>query len=192
MKTKVVQHVPRINISQHKSQTQTKTHRFPAFVMLTFFLNIQAFDTWHLMYDMLFVKCLCWSSGHAEQLLFSCVCSKVSICNYVTCRMSHVTCLMSNAYVDPWDMMNNFCVHVYAQMSLYMGENVNAFFWQHKQWLLSLDMKTKLVQHVESDWMRDWESVRVRECESESVREWECDLVPSFCLTFRHFLSPTL
>ena len=31
-------------------------------------------------------------------------------------------------------------------------------------------MKTNLVQHVESDWMRDWKSVRVRECESESVR----------------------
>ena len=94
-----------------------------------------------------------------------------------------------------------------------------------KQWLLSIDMKTKLVQHVESDWMRDWKSVRVRkseiarESESEwdwgwvlsiemktkvvqhvksdwmrdwmsvrkSEREWECDLVPSFCLTFRHF-----
>ena len=28
------------------------------------------------------------------------------------CRMSHV---MSNAYVDPWNMPNNFCFHVYAQ-----------------------------------------------------------------------------
>ena len=74
------------------------------------------------------VTCLCWSLGHAEQLLFSCLCSKVSICNYVTCDMSHfacqmshvrhiahVTCHMSNAYVDPWDMLNNFCSHVYAQ-----------------------------------------------------------------------------
>ena len=44
MKTKVVQHVPRINISmtqsQTQTQTQTKTHRFPAFVMLTFFFDI--------------------------------------------------------------------------------------------------------------------------------------------------------
>ena len=38
------------------------------------------------------VTCLCWSLGHAEQLLFSCLCSKVSICNYVTCHISHVTC----------------------------------------------------------------------------------------------------
>ena len=33
----------------------------------------------------------------------------------------------------------------------------------YKQWLLSIEMKTKLVQHVESDWMREWE------CESERV-----------------------
>ena len=41
--------------------------------------------------------------------------------------------------------------------------------FSYKQWLLSIDMKTKLVQHVESDWMREWESVRVWECESERV-----------------------
>ena len=38
------------------------------------------------------VTCLCWSLKHAEQLLFSCVNSKVSICNYVTCYMSHFAC----------------------------------------------------------------------------------------------------
>ena len=48
--------------------------------------------------------------------------------SHVTCRMSHVTCLMSNAYVDPWDMLNNFCFYVYAQMSLFVGENDNAYF----------------------------------------------------------------
>ena len=92
-------------------------------------------DMSHVTCDMSYVKCLCWSLGHAEQLLFWSLCSKVSICNYVTChmlhvtcRMSHVTCLMSNAYVDPWDMLNNFCFHVYAQMSLFMGVNVNGFF----------------------------------------------------------------
>ena len=55
----------------------------------------------------------------SEQLLFSCVSSKVSICNYVTCRMSYVTFHMSNAYVDRWDMLNYFCFHVYAQNSLF-------------------------------------------------------------------------
>ena len=88
----------------------------------------------HCAFHMSCVKCLCWSLVHSEQLLFSCVSSKVIIYNYVTCHMSHVachmshvTCLMSNAYVDPWDMLNNFCFHVYAQMSLFMGENDNAF-----------------------------------------------------------------
>ena len=37
-----------------------------------------------------------WEPGMSEcseQLLFSCVSSKVSICNYIICRLSHVTCL---------------------------------------------------------------------------------------------------
>ena len=93
--------------------------------------------------------------------------------SHVACHMSHVTCLMSNAYVDPWDMLNNFCFHVYAQMSLFMDENVNAFFltpaplpvsgtiielvpsykksiaiFTYKQRYFSIEMKTKVVQHV--------------------------------------------
>ena len=40
------------------------------------------------------VTCLCWSLGHAEQLLFSCVSLKVSICNYVTCHILPFTCHM--------------------------------------------------------------------------------------------------
>ena len=39
----------------------------------------------------------------------------------------------------------------------------------YKQWVLSIEMKTKLVQHVENEWMRDWKSVRVRK--SERLRE---------------------
>ena len=35
---------------------------------------------------------------------------------------------MSNAYVDPWDMPNNFCFHVQAENSVFLGENGNAFF----------------------------------------------------------------
>ena len=29
---------------------------------------------------------------------------------------------------DPWDMLNAFCFHVYAQKSLFLCENCNAFF----------------------------------------------------------------
>ena len=28
---------------------------------------------------------------------------------------------------DPWDMLNNFCFHVYAQKSLFIGQNDNVF-----------------------------------------------------------------
>ena len=30
---------------------------------------------------------------------------------------------------DPWDMLNNFCFHVYAQKSLFIDENDNVYFW---------------------------------------------------------------
>ena len=33
-----------------------------------------------------------------------------------------------NTKNDPWDMPNNFCFHVYAQKSLFIAENCNAFF----------------------------------------------------------------
>ena len=32
------------------------------------------------------------------------------------------------ALVYPWDMLNNFCFHVYAQKSMFIGENGNPFF----------------------------------------------------------------
>ena len=32
------------------------------------------------------------------------------------------------AQVDPRDMLNNFCFHLYAQKSLFIAENCNAFF----------------------------------------------------------------
>ena len=31
-------------------------------------------------------------------------------------------------YVNPWDMLNNFCFLVYAQMLMFMGENDNGYF----------------------------------------------------------------
>ena len=46
----------------------------------------------------------------SEQLLFSCVSSKVSICNYVTCCMSHVTC--DCAHVISIYKLEKVCVYV--------------------------------------------------------------------------------
>ena len=40
---------------------------------------------------------------------------------------------MSNAYVDPWYMLNiivnNVCLHVYSLKSLFIVENRNVFFY---------------------------------------------------------------
>ena len=74
--------------------------------------------------------------------------------------MSHVTCHMSNAYVDRWDMLNNFCFHLYAQKSLFIAKNCNGFFLTSAA--AAPDPLT--IEFIE--------------------------LVPSFCLTFRHFLCP--
>ena len=46
------------------------------------------------------------SLGHAEQLLFSCVSSKVIVCHAVTCHMSHVSHVRHGSH--PWVMLNNF------------------------------------------------------------------------------------
>ena len=58
----------------------------------------------HCAFHMSCVKCLCWSLVHSEQLLFSCVSSKVIIYNYVTCHMSHVTCCMSYVKCLCWSL----------------------------------------------------------------------------------------
>ena len=37
----------------------------------------------------------------------------------------------SQTKVDPRDMLNKFCFHLYAQNSLFIGENCNVFFsWE--------------------------------------------------------------
>ena len=43
------------------------------------------------------------------------------------------------------------------------------------EWLFSIEMKIKVVHHVESEWMRDWLSVRVRKSEREWERVRECE-----------------
>ncbi len=75
------------------------------------------------------VTCLCWSLGHAEQLLFSCVNSKVSICNYVTCymshfarHMSHVTLRMSHVMCQMLMLILVTCWTTFVFMSMLKSE----------------------------------------------------------------------
>ena len=70
-------------------------------------------------------------SPHAEQLLFSWLCSKVtltlSLCHTLTLTLSRSHALTLSHSLS-LDMLNNFCFHVYAQKSLFKVENVNAYF----------------------------------------------------------------
>ena len=45
--------------------------------------------------------------------------------NFKTLKLEN----FENIKNDPWDMLNNFCFHVYAQKSLIIGENDNVYFW---------------------------------------------------------------
>ena len=92
----------------------------------------------HVTCQMSYVKCLCWSLGHSEQLLFSCLYSKVSICDYVTFRMSHVICqMLISINVDSWDMLNNFCFDDYAQKWVFVIMSHVACHMSHVTCLMS-------------------------------------------------------
>ena len=106
-------------------------------------------------------------TGHAEQLLFSCLCSKVtltfshslslsrsfnlsfthsrhaeqllfsSLCWKVTLTLSHSHSLslchshsrtLSISHSITLDMLNKLCFYLYAENSLFIAENCNAFF----------------------------------------------------------------
>ena len=68
------------------------------------------------------VTCLCWSLGHAEQLLFSCVNSKVSICNYVTCQLSHFAFHMSHVICEMLMLILGTCWTTFVFMSMLKSE----------------------------------------------------------------------
>ena len=55
---------------------------------------------------------------------------KLSSCQVVRLSGCQVVKLSGCQVVkfDPWDMLNNFCFDVYAQKSMFIGENGNDFF----------------------------------------------------------------
>ena len=87
----------------------------------------------HVKCRMSHVKFLGWSLGHAEQFLFSCLCSNVDVCGWKwQClffyHSSTLSCEWSNHRAG--SQLKSIVIFTY------------------KQWLLSIDMKTKVVQHV--------------------------------------------
>ena len=65
-------------------------------------------------------------SRHTEQLLFSCLCSKVTLTlsHYLTLSMSQ-TLTLSISHSLTLNMLNNFCFHVYAQKSLFTQKSLS-------------------------------------------------------------------
>ena len=59
-------------------------------------------------------------SSHAEQLLFSCLCSKVTLTlsHSLNHSLSHSHLTLSLTHLLTLHMLHNFCFHVYAQKSL--------------------------------------------------------------------------
>ena len=80
-------------------------------------------------------------------------------------------------------------------MDRVMRSKKSIVIFGYKQWLLSIDMKTKVVQHV--PWITfnvfkvfEFSGFQVFRFSSFQVfKFFKTFLVPSFCLTFRHFLS---
>ena len=64
-------------------------------------------------------------SWHAEQLLFSSLCSKVTLSLSLILSHSHT---LSISHSLTLDMLNNFSFHLYAQKWLFIAENCNVFF----------------------------------------------------------------
>ena len=62
--------------------------------------------------------------------LFVTVFVSVTVFVTVTVTMFVTVTVFVTVSVDPCDMLNNFCFHVYAQKSLLIAENCNAFFGQ--------------------------------------------------------------
>ena len=111
--------------------------------------------------------------------------------SHFACPMLHVTCLISNAYVDPWDMLNNFCFQYvnmsecqYFRMQIFslgikrkvvqnvkrMSENIMSVC-QHvdmsEMQLFSLSIKMKVVQNVINKDVR-WSVSRCQETSTDS------------------------
>ena len=86
----------------------------------------------HVTCHMYYVKCLCWSLGHAIQLLFSCLCSNVAVDGW-KCQWF----LAGNQLYD-WSANRRGCCCQKKTIDIYT----------HKERHLSIDMKTKIVQHV--------------------------------------------
>ena len=111
---------------------------------------------------MSYVKCLCWSLGHAEQLLFSGLCSKVTVYS------QKLQCFFYIIHLILWVRVHRACSQLKITIAIY------------KQWLLTIDMKTKVVQNVPRINICIWHMT----CDMRNVT---CDMQNVTCNMWRNY-----
>ena len=77
--------------------------------------------------------------------------------------------------------------HLNSQERVMLRSQKSITIFDNKQWLLSIDMKTKVVKHVPRI---NLSHLNQKFQIFKNFKFLKFFLVPSFCLTFRHFLVP--
>ena len=161
------------------------------------------FETWHLTYITLSIaldmktevsaclkvkdQCNHLTLGHFDWFPF--LFKAYLFIQKQCCRASFGSCLRSSVSGDwflfifswepaLWTLMSGDRVVLLSKKSIAIFGN--------KQWLLSIDMKTKVVQHVPRILIFEFWILNL------NFQIFKFFLVPSFCLTFRHFYFDNL
>ena len=119
-----------------------------------------------------------WEPGMSEcseQLFFSCVSSKVIVCQGIY-HMSYFKYHMSKAYFDPWYMLNNFCFHVYAQKSLFIAKQ--SFYESKATYISSVITEARgNFRHMYSD---NVECIYCNDCDFQSQPHLNSNMIKLF------------
>ena len=113
--------------------------------------------------------------------------------SHVTFRLSHVTCYMWNAYVDPLDMLNNFCFHV----EFLTGQNDFTVLWLDGTWFPShwLDsLLVELTNHILSQSQQSNDSLLYLFVEFIIFiqlynYEWNCKILSNIYVNYTIYVS---
>ena len=94
----------------------------------------------------------------------------------ITCHIPHITCQRSNAYFDPWYMLNNFCFHVYAQKSLFIAKQ--SFYESKATYILPVITEARgNFRHMYSD---NVECIYCNDCDFQSQPHLNSNMIKLF------------